>query len=202
MSEANSNRPKWLKAVDVPEGKSGDWEVKKTQKTNSKTGKTRRNTHLICCRHTIMADIDSEFLGLDPFYEHLKGQILITGLGLGVAVQGALDHPAVEHVTVVEISPDVITLVGGHYQERYGNRLTIVQADAHIWEPPKGVKYDAAWHDIWPTETHACANDWLEVKNLQRHYEPWCVWQGSWPKDAIERDKAAKAQTSTTVPES
>ena len=94
-----------------------------------------------------------------------------------VQLRTSLDKPEVEHVTVVELSKDVIALVAGHYKARYGDRLTVVHADALDWKPPKGARYDAVWHDIWPD---ICGDNWETMKRLHRKYGRRCDWQNSW----------------------
>ena len=157
-----------FRKVDVPEGKSGKWEVRcfvpegfsaaLHNIKQSGRGLVAGETYTQLIDHAagmwsdvIMSDTPAEIRDLHPLREHLHGRLLINGLGLGVALQGVLDKPEVEHVTIVELSEDVITLVAGHYKARYGNRLTIVHADALEWKSPKGAWWDAVWHDIWPT---------------------------------------------------
>ena len=175
--------------VDVPEGESGDWKVSRF--TPDEFGRMLHNlkqphrrigkgpyTQLTHHGSIIMSDTPAEIRDLYPLMgDRSHGRMLFNGLGLGVALQGALDQPAVEHVTALEISPDVIALVGEYWKARYGERLTIVEADAFTWKPPKGVRYDAVWHDIWPT---ICGKHWPEMSKLHRKYGRRCDWQDSW----------------------
>lgn len=88
-----------------------------------------------------------------------------------------LDKPAVDKVTVIEISPDVITLVGSYLKEHFGARLEIIEADAFTWQPPRGVRYGAVWHDIWD---NICSDNLPEMHKLHRKYGRRTDWQGSW----------------------
>lgn len=110
-------------------------------------------------------------------------RVLINGLGLGMIVQSALQNPAVEHIDVVEIDPDVIALVGPHYEA--SGRVTIHQADSYeqckAW--PKGSHWDVAWHDIWPD---LCVDNLAEMAKLHRSYGRRVEWQGSWGKELLE----------------
>lgn len=184
-----------FKLVDVPEGKSGNWEVKRFKPEGSSLAIFNMKnagreilegtyTQLNHRGSVVMSDTPAELRDMYPLLRHLTGRMLINGLGLGVAVQGALDQPAVEHVTVIEISPDVIALVGDHYQERCGDRLTIIEADALTWMPPRGTRYDAVWHDIWP---NICGDYWPEMKKLHRRYGRRCHWQGTWCRYETQR---------------
>lgn len=188
-----------FRTVDVPEGNSGDWTVSRFSPLP-----TSRDLHNF--RHplrtigdgpytklshrcsVVMSDTPAEIRDLWPLRLHLKGRVLLNGLGLGVALQGALEHRDVDFVTVVEISVDVISLVGEHYQQRYGGRLTIIEADAMTWKPPTGVRFDAVWHDIWPD---ICGDYWPGMQVLHRRYGRRCDWQGSWSREAIRRASSA-----------
>jgi spermidine synthase len=138
-----------------------------------------------------MSDTPAEQDDHREFVQRARGRILINGLGLGMVLQACLerrkwqsDEYAVEHATVVEISPAVIALVAPHYQARYGDRLTIVQADALTWQPPKGERYAAVWHDIWPD---ICTDNLPQMHTLHRRYGRRADWQGSWARWICER---------------
>jgi spermidine synthase len=112
-----------------------------------------------------------------------KGHVLLNGLGLGCVLQSCLEKEGVTKVTVVEKEEDVIALVAPHYQERYGDRLEVVHADAFEYKPPKGVRYGMVWHDIWP---NMCADNLPEMHRLHRKYGRRTEWQGSWGRAYIE----------------
>lgn len=184
-----------FKKVDVPEGQSGEWKISRfkpeglyAQMHNIKYPERQliigdTYTKLTYRGNVIMSDTPAELNDLRPLQVHLVGRILINGLGLGVALQGALDRPEVEHVTVIELSKDVISLVCQHYLARYGNKLTIIYADALEWTPPKGSRYDTVWHDIWPD---ICGDNYESMKKLHRKYGKRCDWQGSWCEEEVK----------------
>lgn len=190
-----------FRKVDVPEGESGEWKVScftpegfSAQLHNLKqpgrqlvVGETY--TQLTHCGDVVMSDTPAEINDLWPFNRHLRGRLLINGLGLGVVLQGALDTRAVLHVTVIELSASVIALVARHYEARYGSeRLNIINADALDWAPPKGVRYDAVWHDIWD---NICGDNWEPMKKLHRKYGRRCAWQDSWCRALVKRASVA-----------
>ena len=107
---------------------------------------------------------------------------LVNGLGLGMVIAGMLSFDHVERVTVVEIAPEVIELVGTHLTERYGDRLEIVHADALEWKSKRGRHWDVVWHDIWPT---ICGDNWPTMGKLHRKYGSRCAWQGSWLRETV-----------------
>jgi spermidine synthase len=108
-----------------------------------------------------------------PIVRAARGRVLINGLGLGMVVAACLDKPDVEHVTVVELAPEVIELVADHYLTRYGSRLTVVQADAFAWEPPADAHYAAVWHDIWSVVS---PENLLPMRQLREKYRGRTDW--------------------------
>jgi hypothetical protein len=179
--------------VSVPEGKSGSWEVKRFEVTKHDeeidrlraviNGRGRycpagTYTKLSCNGVIVMSDTRDEIRDHRYFIEEAEGNILISGLGLGMVLNGCLKKPEVAHATVIEISPDVINLVGNYYMRLYGDRLTIINADIMEWKPPKGVKYDYIWHDIWDA---ICSDNLKQMTKLHRKFSKVTVKsQGSW----------------------
>lgn len=180
--------------VDIPAGQSGDWRVEPftVSEEDEKWGRLRamvsfssrgryvpagNYTRLMHRGEVVMSDTPDEIDDQWEIIYHAKGNVLINGLGLGVVAVSCLEKPEVSHVTVVELSPDVIKLVGTHLQAKYGDRLTIVEDDALTWKPPKGSYYDAVWHDIW---TNICSTNLPEMHTLHRRYGKRAGWQGSW----------------------
>lgn len=102
-------------------------------------------------------------------------RVLLNGLGLGMALEMALSHETMRLVTVVEISSDVITLVAPTFLE--DPRVEIIHADALEWKPPKGVRYDFVWHDIW---TYITADNCNDITKLKRKYARRCEKQAAW----------------------
>jgi len=189
--------------VDVPEGQSGSYRIERFEVTDEDAKRERfrsiiafgarrisvppgQYTRLINTAtfdRLVMSDTPAEIGDHLGAINRAKGQVLINGLGLGLVVQAVLQKPEVEHVTVIEISPDVIALVGDHYQERFGDRLEIIEADALAWQPPKGMRYDVVWHDIWD---NICSDNLPEMHKLHRKYGRRADWQGSWCRAECE----------------
>ena len=181
-----------LRQVDVPEGQSGDWKVSRFKATEQAVAffnlremvrskrymKPGTYTELTHCGSIVMSDTPAEMVDHQDMIRRVHGgHVLITGLGLGVVIQAVLDEPNVEHLTVVELSEDVISLVAPHWQGRYNGRLTVIQADALEWTPPRGSHYSIVWHDIWP---NICGDNLGNMRRLHRKYQRRCDWQGSW----------------------
>lgn len=183
--------------VSVPEGAKGDWYVERFSVTDEDVrlhnmrcmfspGMGRRvmkpgtYTRLLRHRRIIMSDTPAEVQDHRYAIYKATGSVLINGLGLGVVLKGVLDKEDVTDVTVIEKSPDVIALVGPHYQD---SRLTIIEADAMEWRPPKGKRYNMVWHDIWDD---ICGDNLPEMHKLHRRYGRRADWQGSWCREICE----------------
>lgn len=132
--------------------------------------------------HVWMSDTRAEVMEHSPLFNKLwwsepmeHRTLLVNGLGLGMAVHGALFH-GVEHVDVVEIDPDVIDLVGPLLDP---DRVMIHQGDALTIQWPKGKSWTFAWHDIWPS----ISEDNIESQDaLTRKYRRRVQWQDSWQR--------------------
>lgn len=186
---------KSLQKVDVPEGKRGGWEVRKFDVTEEyaqlinlhyaiNASRYASDRRIIPGRYTglyyknrydpIMSDTPAEMRDHASFVERASGDVLITGLGLGLCVKNLLLKKSVRSVTVVELDPDVIELVSPCYA---GPRVRVVQADAFAWRPSKAERWDFAWHDVWPD---ICADNLPHMKKLVARYRSRCAWQGCW----------------------
>ena len=130
-----------------------------------------------------MSDTPSEMR--DHLYAvgEAHGHCLLNGLGIGMVLKNILLKTTVERVTVVEVSPEVVELVGPHYKDE---RVEIVCVDAFDFKPPKGVRYQMVWHDIWD---NICADNLPEMHRLHRKYGKRADWQGSWCRGMCERGR-------------
>lgn len=182
---------------NIPEGVSGAWRVLKFTLTSEElrfdfsSMKHGRQavpgdyTKLMRGSSIIMSDTPAEIRDLYPLKWSARGNVLIHGLGLGCAVELALRTPVVNSVTVVEQSADVIELVAPTLQRKYGERLTIVQADAYEWKP-QGLKFDAIWSDIWDD---ICSDNLVGMKRLRGMWMRRTQWHGFWCKPECMRAK-------------
>jgi spermidine synthase len=128
---------------------------------------------------------------LDPINE-AKGDVLIAGLGLGVVASACLTKEGVNKVTVVEIAPEVVHLVGDHLCGLHGDRLEIIQADIFDWKPPRGSRWDVAWFDIWD---NICGDNAEPMSLLKRRYGRRAGWKGCWCEHECRRhDREWKRQ--------
>jgi len=190
-----------LQKTQAPEGMSGDWRIEhfsiskdeasfNNMRMSLKPGQGSRwvkpgnYTRLMCGRSVVMSDTRAELADHSEAADKFFGDVLINGLGLGIITEAALRKDSVSHVTVVEKSMDVISLVEPYLIEKWGEeRLVIIRADAMTYKPPVGSRFDAVWHDIW---THICADNLTSMKTLHRRYGNRACWQGSWCRHLCE----------------
>lgn len=189
--------------VTVPEGESGPWVIKRFEVTKADaerdlmrglfSGGGRRHTpagtYTGAFRggEVIMSDTPDEIYDHASFARAIKkgDSVLIHGLGLGMAVQMAI-HAGAASVDVIEISPDIISLVGPHYGAMAtgaGVELAIVCANSYEWKPPKGKSWDVAWFDIWDS---ICSDNLEGMAVLARRYARRAKWKGYWAKELCQ----------------
>lgn len=110
-----------------------------------------------------------------PIWLAAYGRVLKTGLGLGCVVRGLLANPAVTHIDVIEIDPDIIRVIGAEF---IGNpRVSIYLGDALTFEFPKPTVWDFAWHDIWTAENKGLAQQHMK---LLTRFDKQAKKQGAW----------------------
>lgn len=121
----------------------------------------------------VMEDSLKELSTHLPIWLKAKGKVLITGLGLGCVVRGLLASPDVEHITVVEIDPHLLRVVGHEF--RSNRRVELIQGDAlKVFLPGR---FDYAWHDLWTDgDRH------LQVlhADLIKRFHKQVKFQGAW----------------------
>ncbi len=151
-----------MRAEHIPSAWSGLWYIQKARIETSSfvdrkgylpSGVYTQLFHLTTATldkeppgEVVMEDTPFELSKHLNFILRASGRILVTGLGLGCVVRGLLSNPAVEHVTCIEKSKDVLKLVQPFMPTE---RLTIIQADALEWTKNNPLRFDCAWHDLW-----------------------------------------------------
>jgi hypothetical protein len=180
--------------VDVPEGESGTWRIKREVQTAAKAehesimgairGESRHvpegtYTVLYRGRTVVMSDTPDEIRDHLGFVQRATGRVLIAGLGLGMVLQAVARKDDVSHVTVIEQSEDVIRLVADHYRAKpFGTKIEIVHHDVMEWRPPRTARWDSAWFDIWDD---LCTDNLPEMATLHRRYaRRVSTYYGSW----------------------
>ena len=93
----------------------------------------------------VMEDSRRELRKHLPIWLAARGDVLVTGLGLGCVVRGLLISPHVNHVTVIEKCPRIVEVIGPEFWN--DPRVSLRLDDAMEWIPDR--KFDFAWHDLW-----------------------------------------------------
>jgi len=171
----------------IPEGEAGAWKVEKFKLTkedlrfdfgNMKAGRQAvpgTYTKLTRNGECIMSDTPAELCDLSQLDRTAKGNVLIHGLGLGIAAELCLRNPEVLAVTVLEKDTDVMRLVWPTLRTRWGARLTVIPGDAFEFKPTS--RFDVVWSDIWDG---ICADNLKEIRKLKRMWARYCEWHGFW----------------------
>lgn len=177
--------------IEVPDGVSGEWRVESFEMTKEQAEFTairalmKRNGDYFCPPGhykklvrggvIVMSNTPMEIRSNQPIIKAATGRVLINGLGLGMVLTAILRKPHVCDVTVVEKSADVIKLCGPTFSG--DSRVKIYHADAFEFQPPRGIRYNAVWHDIWD---NVCSDNLPEMARLHRKYGRRTDWQASW----------------------
>lgn len=146
-----------MKADAIPVGTSGGWRVHRESNpykfvcTETGPGPFTflLHDHSFPAAQTVMSDDYNELRKHLEAVHRARGRMLITGLGLGCVLRGALTRP-VQHVDVVERDSDVLRLVADHLPA--DPRIHLHEADAVEWvrsQVQRGTTWDLAWHDLW-----------------------------------------------------
>lgn len=186
--------------IDVPDGKSGNWEVstftvsekdvalgniRAMFKPGGRTINPGTYKRLTRNGNVIMSNTQAEIsdqLSFIYIARRAGGHVLINGLGLGVTLSAILESEEIESITVIEKSEDVINLVASTFTN--DKRVSIIHADAYEWRPPKDIRYSAVWHDIWDD---ICTDNLPQMTKLHRKYGKRCDWQESWCRELCQR---------------
>lgn len=178
-----------IKPVQVPEGVSGAWRVERFEVTANSFELIRLGrrapcpgnyTRLMRGRQLVMSDTPAEMWDHYEPVRRAKGHCLINGLGLGMVACAMA--PKCENIVVVEQSADVINLVAGSLPKN----VTVIHSCAFDYKPPKNVRYDAVWHDIWDD---LCTDNLSGMATLHRKYGRRSEWQGSWGFELLQAQR-------------
>ncbi len=183
--------------VIVPDGVCGEWRIETFEVDESASRKTEfqalKNCNallrvlpgtykrLMRGNTVVMSNTRMEVITNHEIVAEAKGRVLINGLGLGMILHAVLKKPEVTEVWVVEKHAEVIALVGPAFMA--DPRVKIIYADALTYTPPKGVRFDVVWHDIWD---HITADNLPQMHRLHRRYGRRAGWQKSWAREFCE----------------
>lgn len=185
----------WLEQykVNVPENDSSDWRIRKftVSECESMLSMIRDGnryvpagvyTKLVRGKTVVMSDTPSEIIDHLQFIHSAHGNVLVAGLGLGMVIQALLRKETVTHVTVVELSIDVINMVGDYYKNLFGDKLTIVNQSIFDYTPTE--VFDFGWFDIWD---EICSDNYEQMKRLNRKFGKSIQVKEHWSMPEIKR---------------
>lgn len=158
-------------ALDIPVGKSGDFEiVHETKPAGTKlfTGNMRmamfgQPTAEVSYPHDTrwhylkegggvwMSDLPCEQYQHDQLLAQARGKVLVGGLGLGYAVAALSKKPRVKEIVVIENSTDVIELVKNSLQTNE-KKVTVVCEDLFEYLRTSHEKFSFGFYDIWQSD--------------------------------------------------
>lgn len=186
-------------ATWLPEGQRGAYRVERFVVTGNewqgfspRTVPAGTYTRLMQGGTVVMSDTPAEWRDHSYFVDRAEGRVLVAGLGIGMVAAALIRKPEVTHLTIVEISPEVLALTGPALKALpEGGKVALVEADIRTWQPPQGERWDHAWYDIW--DNISCEN-LPEMKLLHRRFGRRTGTQASWSRELCEyharRDKA------------
>ncbi len=119
-----------------------------------------------------MTLMPNETVTTEPAVRRAHGKVLTYGLGLGYFAYRASEKENVDSVTVVELSPDVISLFTEHIlpQFPHKDKIRIVCSDAYEYAEKcaPGEKYDFVFADFWHD-----AGDGRDLMLKMKEYEKY-----------------------------
>lgn len=140
----------------------------------------------------MMTDTQMEKNSNRTFCRMANGHVFIAGLGIGLILKNILhklNSGEITKITVIEKYADVIYLVQPYFSHP---NIEIINADIFDYQPPKGVKYDTIYFDIWP---EICTDNLKEISTLHNKYKfrlnrsnP-IAWMNSWMKERLQKEK-------------
>ncbi len=142
----------------------------------------------------MMSDTASERLSNAGIVRSARGHVLIAGLGLGMIVHPMAAKREVKSITIVELSPDVIKLVGGTLPKK----AKVVEGSIFDFKPPTGTKYDTIYFDIWPNISTENLKDMSRLHRRFWRYLTDDSIMDSWERDVLlyRREQERRARRS------
>jgi hypothetical protein len=110
-----------------------------------------------------------------------KGNVLVSGLGLGMYLQNIKDKEEVTSITVIEKSKEVIELIAKYFKDC--QKIKIINEDIFNYTPD--IKFEFAFLDIW---SDISEDNLVEFDILRKKFKeiPEII---CWSEDIIELNK-------------
>jgi len=162
-----------------------------------------------------MTDTGHEHYSSLPLLNNAYGNVLVSGLGLGMVIPPLLANPKVDSVCVVEKNTDVVRLVlppllryiQAHTDFGRSRDLCVSKGDVWNWDPyadtlSENRKFDTIFHDIWPNLGPELLPEFAKLK---RRYRKWLNkggWMGCWAEETcrqLSREKRRELRERHTM---
>lgn len=180
----------FLVAAWLPEAHSGEWSIRRHAVEGDRavwlamgndplggTSPPAIYSALLEGERQWMTDEPSELLQCLAVVEAARGDVLITGLGLGLVSSLLCRRDNVRTITIVERQPAVIELVWPALS-RLSAKLKLVADDAFQFRPDR--RFDLVYHDIWLGNGGP-----PEIPGLFMRYRPFAARQAAWTRERI-----------------
>ncbi len=144
----------------------------------------------------MMSDTEMERRSNFKVVFNAHGHVLIAGLGLGMIAHPIVKKPEVTKVTIVELSPDVIKLVGPTLPKK----VEVVEGNIFTWRPPRGTKFDTLYFDIW---AGICVDNLEDMAKLHRRYARFKApeaWVESWQRGHLQAQRSRTRHAPWRIP--
>lgn len=119
-----------------------------------------------------------------PFMRQARGDVLLTGLGIGMVANAASRLDTVSSVTVIELDKHLARMI----RPQLLPGIKVEVADAWAWTPRNGAAYDVIWHDIWSQLNVPVV--YPEHLRIMARYAAWLKpegWQSCFEHEQIVR---------------
>lgn len=179
------------RATSVTTGEFGPWTIRRVPISQEDEHWPSINAESLTSLHRItmatlhqpfgdvvMEDSAQELRKHLPIWMTARGDVLVTGLGLGCVLRGLLMKPDVRHVDVVEIDPTIMRVVGREFRGCTRVRLHLGDALRFRWRP-RSRRWAFAWHDIWTEEGNGLPLHRMHMR-LMLQYRHRVNRQGAW----------------------
>ena len=149
----------------IPESIAGKFEVKDDVDINDNYifQKLLYNGVEICNNNPIHLDIHKRFIKV------ARGNVFVSGLGLGTSLNELLKKPEIKSVTIIEKEKDIIKLVSPAFTDK---RVKVICADVFKYIPEQ--KFDFIYHALWNTKESVNQGD---LKIILNRFDEYCKKQ-------------------------
>lgn len=185
-------------ATHIPCRTLGPWEITRSQTAKPIVKPTTSGRKAILppgiytslfCHVGEARSLDSAIVGELVMHDHpdelethldfmlkARGDVLITGLGLGCVARGCAANPDVKSVTVIERDARVIELVWPYMPRG----MKLVAGDAMQWAQTTQDRFTCAWHDLWSDPDKQEHSLQVNHAELLYHLAQRAEFQGCW----------------------